>query len=247
MTEDLMYTPTEIAKLLQATTDIEPDVDIVPIARRIIRQAPKVSVLLDILEREDGDDPSPMALARFLFSITSGDKEPRAQHIAVWILKQSEPGRKALETLEALAADAGMDLLYPSWPTDVIDRHRELDLLLRAEDWTDPLDVVDPIRDRFGEGFPEWIAICHTRIARGEGDVERLREVLRKLERSAALRTKTPTLDEEARKLREWFAGMGEPQSTTEMLERMAAGLRWLKNEDALVDGKHLLQRDLSK
>jgi hypothetical protein len=185
--QGLTATLLDLAKVLDSPTLREPLPEGLPTALWLIRQSPKARALYEQLHRDTGDGPTLMELAKLLSSF-SESPHPECQHTALWLVGQCETARQGLEELEQLAKDAGV-LAFADRGSlvDVLQRHLEVDQLLAVSDWTDPMDVVDPGRERILPFYAEWISILSVRLGRSQEEEarKRLREVLGKLRQAA--------------------------------------------------------------
>jgi hypothetical protein len=181
-----MPTQLNLAKLLDAPTREDPVGECRPTVEWLIRQSPRATRLYEQLHQTTGEGPSLMDLAKLLVCFSPGP-HPECQHTALWLVDQSGSAREALARLEELSRDAGAIPFEGSRPlVDVLQRHLEVDQLVDAPDWHDPMDVIDPLRERLPPFYGAWISIVHARLGRAQAsEAERLREVLRKLRRCA--------------------------------------------------------------
>jgi hypothetical protein len=186
MDERQVPTWLDLAKILDAPTREDPVGGCRPTVEWLIRQSPRAIGLYEELHRDRDEGPSLMELAKLLLCLSPGP-QPECRHTALWLVEQSGPVREALAELEKLSRDAGAIPFEGSVSlVDVLQRHLEVDHLVGARDWDDPMEVVDPMRERFSPFYGEWISIVHARLGRSQGEAaNRLREVLGKLRRCA--------------------------------------------------------------
>ncbi len=95
------------------------------------------------------------------------------------------------------------------------------------DDWDDPAEVIDPTGD-IGVNYEALFKICTARLARGEGNRDRLEAAVGKLERWLKVHRGLPLLIERARQVKAQLKDLGDPQSAADELEKMAAALRML-------------------
>jgi hypothetical protein len=185
----------DLAKVLESSTQSHPRPEALPTLLWLIRQSPSATALYEELHRDSGDQPTLMDLAKLLGSFSEGP-HPECRHTALWLVRQCEAGREAITDLEQLARDAGVLPFEGSRSlVDVLQRHLEVDQLLGAPDWDDPMDVVDPRRERFLPFYGECISILSARLGRSRqaGVSQRLRDVLAKVRRCVERDDRRPT------------------------------------------------------
>jgi hypothetical protein len=177
----------DLAKILDAPTGKDPVGECRPTLEWLIRQSPRATGLYEQLHRDQGEGPTLMDLAKLLLRFLPG-RHPEIRHTALWLVDESEAAREVLARLEGMAKAAGV-IPFEGRATlvDVLQRNLEVDQLVGAPDWDDPMDVVDPLRELFPPFYGEWISIVQGRLGRDpeSAGADRLREVLGKLRRCA--------------------------------------------------------------
>ena len=217
----------DLAKVLESPLTPEPYPESLATALWLIRQSPKAQALLDELHRERDDAPTLMELAKLLCAITSSARAPESQPTVLWLIRQSDAAAKTYACFDHMATDAGMLPTYPTWPTELVRMHQDVDRLLAAENWNDAAEILDPTGNS-GPCYETWFNICLARLARGEGDRQRLESAAEKLKRNMDQERQVPTLDERVHQLKAWMAGFDDVESAAAMLQRMAGALRSL-------------------
>ncbi len=108
---------------------------------------------------------------------TTGPCDPR---LIQWLLEANPVTAALVARLRQLAADAGVTD-SPIWADVGLWYSERLDALLAAEGWQAPNEVIDPEE---GCSAGVLLKVLNARLARGQGDPERLLAVRGRLERA---------------------------------------------------------------
>jgi hypothetical protein len=128
------------------------------------------------------------------FCLHNEQESDRAHGMAVWLLRRLPETARLWNQLEQMGHDAGCLLQYPAYGVDVVKYNRDVDRLLATE-WKTAEEALDATGE-VGTSYNEWLGIVEARLARGEGDAERLREVRGRLRAEAALARQQPLLED---------------------------------------------------
>jgi hypothetical protein len=178
-------TPLAIAEILESTLLSEqPYGESLPVLRAMLRDNPRTRDLLDLLDQPQENAPTLMELAKLL--LTFSEHPFGCYETALGVVQRSEEGRQAYEELMQLGEDAGDVVDKDRWPVMIVQRHRDVDVLLAADEWDDPANVVDPGRENVDcETYRKWLSICAARLKRGEGEPTCLRTTIKKIQAAA--------------------------------------------------------------
>ncbi|MCP4664470.1 MAG: hypothetical protein GY856_54495, partial [bacterium] len=107
----------------------------------------------------------------------TGSCDPR---LVEWLLQANPVTAALMARLRQLAADAGATD-SPIWADLGLWYSERLDALLGTEGWQDPNEIIDPEE---GCSVGVLLKVLNARLARGQGDPERLLAVRDRLERA---------------------------------------------------------------
>ena len=220
------YEPTllDVAKLLDATSGEGPAPETVSLVDWLIERIPEAHDLWKSVNQPLASSVTFLDLMELHFCLHYEQKSDRAYGMAVWLLRRSPATARLWGQLEQMGYDAGCLLQYPAYGVDVVKYHADVDRLL-AMDWKTAEEAVDASGD-LGPCYNEWLRIVETRLARGEGDAERLREVRGRLRAEAALARQRPVLEDKLPAVMEIITAKDERNKLAEVLDELARALR---------------------
>jgi hypothetical protein len=190
------YEPTllDVAKLLYATSGEGPAPEAVSLVDWLIERVPEVQDLWKRVNQPLEGSVTFLGLMELHFCLHYEQECERAYGTAVWLLRRVPETARLWNQLERIGYDAGCLLQYPAYGVDVVKYERDVDRLVATE-WKTAEEALD-VTGEIGTSYNEWLGIVEARLARGEGDAERLREVRGRLRAEAALCRHLPVLED---------------------------------------------------
>ena len=191
------YEPTllDVAKLLYATSGEGPSPDVVCLVEWLMDQVPEVRELWKTVNEPLAGSVTFRDLMDLHLCLDYELPSDKAYGMAVWLLRRVPATARLWRRLEQMGEDAGQLLQYRSYGIDVVKYHAEVDRLLALDEWATAEEALDATGD-LGPSYNEWLRIVEARLARGEGDAERLRQVRARLRAEAEIARKRPVLQD---------------------------------------------------
>jgi len=179
-------TPTDLAGLIESTlVTAEPQVQCIPMLNWMLFNGQEARTLLEELTRpREGGGPT---LLQFAALILTFHERPfdGAHESALWVINQTQQGQEAHKILQQMIRDSA-DVVNDRFPLNVVQANQDVDRLLATDCWDDPAALLDPVRDNINvNSYREWMSILAARLARGEGDSDRIRTVMAKIQECA--------------------------------------------------------------
>jgi hypothetical protein len=214
----------DVAKLLYATSGEGPAPEAVSLVNWLIERVPEVQDLWQSVNQPLEGSVSFLDLMELHFCLHNEQESDRAHGMAVWLLRRLPETARLWNQLEQMGYDAGCLLQYPAYGVDVVKYNRDVDRLLATE-WKTAEEALDATGE-VGTSYNEWLGIVEARLARGEGDAERLREVRGRLRAEAALARQQPLLEDKLPMLFEVVTAGKNRSRLAEALDELARALR---------------------
>lgn len=129
-------------------------------------------------------DLTPVDLAELRLCLHTGVSTPRALQVAELMLTRAPETAALLERLEIRGRDLGLGDGWKHEAERADQLNNEVDRLVESHDWDMAARFIEA--NVLGEPiYEQWVVILEARIARGDGDVERLETVRDKLRTEA--------------------------------------------------------------
>jgi len=221
------YEPTllDVAKLLYATAGQGPAPEVLSLVGWLMEQVPEVHELWRSVNEPLSGSVTFRDLMDLHLCLDYELPSDKAYGMAVWLLRRVPATARLWSELEQMGKDAGCLLQYPAYGVDVVRYNRDVDRLLAADDWATAEEALDATGD-VGASYNEWLRIVEARLARGEGDAERLREVRGRLRAEAEISRKQPVLEDKLPVLVHVLTSKDNRENLAQALAELADALR---------------------